>query len=197
MSGPAAPSSEHVHEAVATRLRAVGQRLTSNRQALLDAPAVIRLALECADPDVTFTDLGDGRTEMHFTTTTQATGELLKVLDFGVVALSDPTATRLTQTGAAPGTAAYMAPEQAADGIVVPQSDLYAVGCIAFELLAGERVFSLRLLQARDSRLVGRQFFAQYDPKAEWFDDLRPALGSWFPGARDTDAHQPSPAGEL
>jgi Fe2+ or Zn2+ uptake regulation protein len=42
MSGTAAPSSsdqasEQVHEVVATRLRAVGQRLTSNRQALLDA----------------------------------------------------------------------------------------------------------------------------------------------------------------
>ena len=38
MSGTAAPSSsEQVHEAVTARLRAVGQRLTSNRQALLDA----------------------------------------------------------------------------------------------------------------------------------------------------------------
>jgi len=37
MSGSTAPSSEQVHEAVASRLRAVGQRLTGNRQALLDA----------------------------------------------------------------------------------------------------------------------------------------------------------------
>jgi Fur family ferric uptake transcriptional regulator len=37
MSGPAAASSEQVQEAVAARLRSVGQRLTSNRQALLDA----------------------------------------------------------------------------------------------------------------------------------------------------------------
>ena len=37
MSGPAAPSSEQVHDAVVERLRAVGQRLTANRQALLDA----------------------------------------------------------------------------------------------------------------------------------------------------------------
>jgi Fur family ferric uptake transcriptional regulator len=42
MSGPAAPSSaapsaNELHEAVATRLRAVGQRLTANRRALLDA----------------------------------------------------------------------------------------------------------------------------------------------------------------
>jgi Fe2+ or Zn2+ uptake regulation protein len=37
MSSASAPSSEQVHEAVAPRLRAVGQRLTSNRRALLDA----------------------------------------------------------------------------------------------------------------------------------------------------------------
>jgi Fur family ferric uptake transcriptional regulator len=37
MSGPAAPSSDEVRDAVAARLRAVGQRLTANRQALLDA----------------------------------------------------------------------------------------------------------------------------------------------------------------
>jgi len=37
MSGPAAPSSEQVHATVSERLRAVGQRLTANRQALLDA----------------------------------------------------------------------------------------------------------------------------------------------------------------
>lgn len=47
--------------------------------------------------------------------------------------------------------------------------------------VAGQEVFSLRLLQARDPRWVGRQFFAEYDPAAQWFDELRPALGSWFP----------------
>ncbi|MFJ3880227.1 KamA family radical SAM protein [Streptomyces sp. NPDC090077] len=61
--------------------------------------------------------------------------------------------------------------------------------------VAGERVFSLRLLQARDPRLVGRQFFARYDPAAEWFDDLRPAAGSWFPGLPDPEAQRPSGAG--
>ncbi|MEV6976429.1 lysine 2,3-aminomutase [Kitasatospora sp. NPDC093806] len=47
--------------------------------------------------------------------------------------------------------------------------------------IAGTEVFSLRLLQARDASQVGRQFFAHHDPAAEWFDDLRPALGSWWP----------------
>jgi KamA family protein len=42
----------------------------------------------------------------------------------------------------------------------------------------GERVFALRMLQARDPRLVGRPFFAQYDPTATWLTDLKPALGA-------------------
>jgi KamA family protein len=40
-----------------------------------------------------------------------------------------------------------------------------------------ERVFVLRMLQARDPRLVGRPFFARYDPDAIWLTDLKPALG--------------------
>ncbi|PSK62396.1 L-lysine 2,3-aminomutase [Micromonospora sp. MH33] len=47
--------------------------------------------------------------------------------------------------------------------------------------IGGAEVFSLRLLQARDAADVGRQFFAHHDPAAEWFDDLRPAFGSWWP----------------
>jgi L-lysine 2,3-aminomutase len=44
----------------------------------------------------------------------------------------------------------------------------------------GERVFSLRFLQSRHPGQVGRTFFAAYDPTAEWWDDLVPALGSRF-----------------
>ncbi len=39
------------------------------------------------------------------------------------------------------------------------------------------KVFSLRFLQARDPSWVGRPFFARFDPKATWFDKLRPAFG--------------------
>jgi KamA family protein len=43
--------------------------------------------------------------------------------------------------------------------------------------LAGERVFVLRMLQARDPALVGRPFFAGFDPAAIWLTDLKPAFG--------------------
>jgi L-lysine 2,3-aminomutase len=43
--------------------------------------------------------------------------------------------------------------------------------------VAGEQVFVLRFLQARDASWVGRPFFARYDAEAVWLDDLRPAFG--------------------
>ena len=64
------------------------------------------------------------------------------ILDFGVAAVEEPGAARLTVTGAVVGTAAYMAPEQAEAGTVTHRTDLYAVGCIAYEILASQPVFS-------------------------------------------------------
>ncbi|MER6756665.1 serine/threonine-protein kinase [Micromonospora echinofusca] len=62
----------------------------------------------------------------------------VKVLDFGVAALLGPAeASRLTATGHTLGTPAYIAPEQAAGDAVGPGADLYALGCILFEMLAG------------------------------------------------------------
>ncbi|MBB6173745.1 KamA family protein [Nocardiopsis mwathae] len=44
--------------------------------------------------------------------------------------------------------------------------------------IAGEKVFVLHLIQARDPELVGKPFFAKYDEKAVWLFDLEPALGA-------------------
>jgi L-lysine 2,3-aminomutase len=43
--------------------------------------------------------------------------------------------------------------------------------------IAGERVFALQLLQARDPDWVRRPFYAKFDPEASWFDELVPAFG--------------------
>ena len=45
------------------------------------------------------------------------------------------------------------------------------------EDVAGEKVFVLRFIQARDPSWVGRVFFARYDPEATWLRDLEPAFG--------------------
>lgn len=50
--------------------------------------------------------------------------------------------------------------------------------------IAGQKVFALRLLQARDASLVGRPFFAAYDSSAVWLDELKPAFADRFPFER-------------
>jgi len=47
--------------------------------------------------------------------------------------------------------------------------------------VAGEKVFALHFIQCRDPELVGKPFFAQYDPTAVWLDDLKPAFADRFP----------------
>jgi hypothetical protein len=47
--------------------------------------------------------------------------------------------------------------------------------------VAGEKAFALHLIQARDPGLVGRPFFARFDPNAIWLSDLVPAFASRFP----------------
>jgi hypothetical protein len=47
--------------------------------------------------------------------------------------------------------------------------------------IASEKVFVLHMIQARDPSLVGRRFFARFDPGAVWLSDLEPAFATRFP----------------
>ncbi|MEV6502402.1 serine/threonine-protein kinase [Streptomyces prunicolor] len=66
----------------------------------------------------------------------------VKVLDFGIAKLLRTDVTRLTATNSRIGTSRYMPPEQIDGAQITPLSDLYALGCVLHELLAGETVFS-------------------------------------------------------
>ena len=72
--------------------------------------------------------------------------EYVKVLDFGLAKRSATPEGTTPQTSSdiMVGTPPYMAPEQALGEEVGPQTDLYAVGVIAFELLTGRRPFTGR-----------------------------------------------------
>ncbi|MEV5484038.1 MULTISPECIES: protein kinase domain-containing protein [Streptomyces] len=61
----------------------------------------------------------------------------IKVVDFGIAKALSEVATRLTGTGVAVGTPAYLAPEQIKGGDTDHRTDLYAVGCLLYELLTG------------------------------------------------------------
>jgi L-lysine 2,3-aminomutase len=56
--------------------------------------------------------------------------------------------------------------------------------------VAGEKVFTLHMIQARNPDLVGRPFFAKFDPDAIWLSDLEPAFASRFPFDPDPDHDQ-------
>src|SRR4051795_12141400 len=66
----------------------------------------------------------------------------VKVMDFGIARALASGATTMTQTSAVIGTAQYLSPEQARGEAVDARSDVYAAGCVLFELLTGEPPFT-------------------------------------------------------
>src|SRR4051794_31536125 len=67
----------------------------------------------------------------------------IKIADFGIAKVTDDTDMQsfLTATGTTVGTPAYMAPEQALGRDIGPWSDLYSLGCIAYEMFTGRLPF--------------------------------------------------------
>jgi TolB-like protein len=64
------------------------------------------------------------------------------VADFGIArARTEAGQQKLTQTGMAVGTPVYMSPEQATGEPVGPSADIYSLGCMLYEMLAGEPPF--------------------------------------------------------
>ena len=66
---------------------------------------------------------------------------MAKIADFGIARAYNSLTHRLTTSGMAIGTPAYMAPEQALNEPLGPYTDLYALGVMVYELLAGRPPF--------------------------------------------------------
>jgi Protein kinase domain len=116
----------------------------------------------------------------------------VKIADFGIAKATDEAqGTLLTATGTTIGTPMYMAPEQAMGREIGPWSDLYAVGLIAFELLADRLPFDssgtpmavlLRHVNERPLQLIA------VDPSAD------PRLSDWIGRLLATDPADRTPS---
>ena len=71
------------------------------------------------------------------------------VADFGIALAASKAGTRMTETGMSLGTPQYMSPEQAmGEREITARSDVYALGCVTYEMLAGEPPFTGPTAQA-------------------------------------------------
>ena len=122
------------------------------------------------------------------------------VADFGIAkaisaAKGDVENPTLTSVGTSLGTPAYMAPEQAAaDPATNHRADIYAFGCVAYELLTGRPPFVAKSPQ----RLLAAQMSDRPQPIAELRGDIPPGLAALVMRCLEKDADaRPQSAAEL
>lgn len=94
-----------------------------------------------------------------------------KVTDFGIARAM--TSSTLTQTGALMGSVHYLSPEQARGGYTNERSDIYSLGVVMYEMLAGDlpftgdNVFSIGLKHLQESPRPLGELFPHIDPRLE------------------------------
>jgi len=105
---------------------------------------VCRALAEAAAQSVVHRDIKPSNVFLH----RGRDGEIVKVVDFGIAKLlgapADPPTEDATMTGVLIGSPAYMAPERILGAAYDARSDIYSVGVMAYEMLAGRRPFEAR-----------------------------------------------------
>jgi eukaryotic-like serine/threonine-protein kinase len=102
--------------------------------------------------------------------------ERLKLLDFGLAKLLAPSeGASVTLSGEVFGTPAYMPPEQITGEAIDARSDVYAVGLVAFEMVAGRRAF-----RGHESELLRQQLVEPVPRLAQLKLALEFPLDEWL-----------------
>ncbi|MFF2373082.1 protein kinase [Streptomyces xiamenensis] len=97
----------------------------------------------------------------------------VKVMDFGIARALHGAAQTMTQTGMVMGTPQYLSPEQALGKTIDTRSDLYAVGCMLYELLAlrppfvGETPLSVVYQHVQDMPALASEVNPQAPPELD------------------------------
>jgi serine/threonine-protein kinase len=119
-----------------------------DREGQLPIDDAVQFTLEVADALGLAHSLGIVHRDIKPENVLLSNGHAL-VADFGIArAASEGEGQKLTQTGMALGTPVYMAPEQAMGQVVGPTADIYSMGCMLYEMLAGEPPFTGKSPQA-------------------------------------------------
>ena len=127
-----------------------------NREKQLPVDAAIRIAREIADAlqyaherGIVHRDIKPENILLH--------GGHAVVADFGIALAASRSegSTRMTETGMSLGTPQYMSPEQAmGEREITPRADIYALGCVLYEMLSGDPPFMGSSAQAIVARVL-------------------------------------------
>jgi serine/threonine-protein kinase len=127
-----------------------GERIAEGR---LPVEEALRLAAQIADALEAAHERGIVHRDLKPANIKLSPDGTVKVLDFGIAKALDPqlltgpgpaaaTAPAMTTAGVVLGTAAYMSPEQAKGNPVDRRTDIWAFGCVLYEMLTGKRAFA-------------------------------------------------------
>jgi HEAT repeat protein/tRNA A-37 threonylcarbamoyl transferase component Bud32 len=110
---------------------------------------------------------------------------LVKIVDFGVAAVTSDMGTRLTRVGTLLGTPTYMAPEQVRSRTIDSRTDIYSLGVIMYEVFTGRPPYT-----GEDMAVLFQHVEGKPTPPRELNPDLPPALEGIILKAMAVDPEQ-------